>query len=154
MVGHPFIAVLLLVFGVSTLVVADRGWARALILPVLAAVLVVVAGANARMGKDVVAFLSSSLAMGAAVATVFLNLYPNVLISSTSSAYNLTVPNTASAPYALTVMTVVAVIFLPLVILYQGWTYYVFRARIRGPRAEAAEVTVVTPANEDAPHGT
>jgi cytochrome bd ubiquinol oxidase subunit II len=52
------------------------------------------------------------------------------MVSSTSKAYNLTVHNTASPPYALKAMTVVVVVFLPLVLLYQAWTYYVFRRRV------------------------
>jgi len=54
-----------------------------------------------------------------------------VMVSSTSSAYDLTVTNTASGHYTLAVMTVVAVILLPAVICYQGWTYWVFHARVQ-----------------------
>jgi cytochrome bd-type quinol oxidase subunit 2 len=53
--------------------------------------------------------------------------------SSTNSAYNLTVNNSASGSYALKVMTVVAVLFVPLVIAYQGWSFHVFRARVKAP---------------------
>ena len=67
------------------------------------------------------------------------------MVSSTNPAYNLTVSATASSSYALTVMTVVALIFFPLVLLYQGWTYYVFRARIRGPREGATASTGAEP---------
>ena len=59
------------------------------------------------------------------------------MVSSTSSAYNLTVSNASSATYSLTVMTVVAVIFTPLVLAYQAWSYYVFRARVKAPVSEA-----------------
>jgi len=52
------------------------------------------------------------------------------MVSSTNPAYNLTVHNTASGNYSLTVMTVVVVIFLPVVLAYQTWTYYVFRRRV------------------------
>ena len=52
------------------------------------------------------------------------------MVSSTNPAYSLTVHNTASAPYSLKAMTVVVVIFLPLVLAYQTWTYYVFRRRV------------------------
>jgi cytochrome d ubiquinol oxidase subunit II len=52
------------------------------------------------------------------------------MVSSTSPAYNLTVQNTASGAYSLKAMTVVVVVFLPLVLLYQAWTYYVFRKRV------------------------
>ncbi len=55
----------------------------------------------------------------------------------TAFAMNLTVQNTSSAPYALKVMTVVAVIFLPVVMVYQGWTYHVFRKRLASPGAPA-----------------
>ena len=52
------------------------------------------------------------------------------MVSSTNPAYNLTVHNTASNPYSLKAMTIVVVIFLPLVLAYQTWTYYVFRRRV------------------------
>jgi cytochrome d ubiquinol oxidase subunit II len=76
------------------------------------------------------AFTATTVTIAACMLAIFVNLYPNVMVSSTSSAYNLTVHNTASNHYALTAMTVVVVIFLPLVLLYQGWTYHVFRQRI------------------------
>ncbi len=52
------------------------------------------------------------------------------MVSSTNPAYNLTVSNTASDPYSLKAMTVVVLFFLPLVLAYQTWTYYVFRRRV------------------------
>jgi cytochrome d ubiquinol oxidase subunit II len=52
------------------------------------------------------------------------------MVSTTSPAYNLTVHNTASGGYSLKVMTVVVIIFLPVVLAYQTWTYYVFRRRV------------------------
>ena len=79
------------------------------------------------------AFASSGFAIAAAIGQMFIALYPNVMISSTSATYNLTVNNTASGHYALIVMTVVAVIFFPLVLLYQGWSFHVFRARVKAP---------------------
>ena len=57
------------------------------------------------------------------------------MVSSTSAAYNLTVNNSASGSYALKVMTIVTVIFLPVVLAYQGWSFYVFRARVMAPPA-------------------
>jgi cytochrome d ubiquinol oxidase subunit II len=64
------------------------------------------------------------------VATLFTSLYPRVMVSQPDFANSLTVDGTASSHYALTVMTVVAVIVAPIVLLYQGWTYHVFRGRI------------------------
>ena len=55
------------------------------------------------------------------------------MVSSTDFANSLTVSNSASQHYTLAVMTVVALVFIPLVLLYQGWTYHVFRARVGGP---------------------
>jgi cytochrome d ubiquinol oxidase subunit II len=68
--------------------------------------------------------------MAACIVSIFTGLYPSVMVSSTSPAYNLTVHNTASGAYSLKVMTVVAVILLPVVLAYQTWTYYVFRRRV------------------------
>src|SRR5262249_8236394 len=84
------------------------------------------------------AFAATTLSMAAAVGTIFVELYPNVMVSSTNSAYNLTVTNSSSSPYTLGVMTIVALIFVPVVIAYQCWNFYVFRARVKAPTSEPA----------------
>ena len=76
------------------------------------------------------AFVATTVAIGVSIITIFVDLYPRVMVSSTNPAYSLTVHNSASTPYTLKVMTVVAVVILPVVLAYQGWTYYVFRRRI------------------------
>jgi cytochrome d ubiquinol oxidase subunit II len=81
------------------------------------------------------AFAASALAMGATVASLFSSLYPKVMVSSTNAAYSLTAANSSSGHYALTVMTIVAAIFIPLILIYQGWSYHVFRARVGAPRS-------------------
>ncbi|WP_067474145.1 cytochrome d ubiquinol oxidase subunit II [Actinomadura hibisca] len=86
--------------------------------------------AAALRGREGIAFTGTAVAIVATVATLFGDLWPNVMPSSTSAAFSLTVHNAASTPYTLTVMTWVAVVFTPLVLLYQGWTYWVFRQRI------------------------
>ena len=74
------------------------------------------------------------------------------MISSTNAAYNLTVNNSASGSYALMVMTIVAVIFLPVVLLYQGWSFHVFRARVKAPPApDATEAPPPPPAQATTP---
>ena len=95
------------------------------------------------------AFATSAAGMATAVVSIFVALYPNVLVSSTNSAYNLTVSNSSSAKYALTVMTVVAVLFLPVVLLYQGWSYHVFRARVGRGKAPADPQPPATPATTE-----
>jgi len=76
------------------------------------------------------AFAATTVTMAASVVSIFTGLYPNVMVSTTSAANNLTVHNTASGAYSLKVTTVVVVIFLPVVLAYQTWTYYVFRRRV------------------------
>ncbi len=76
------------------------------------------------------AFAATTFAMAATVLSIFTELYPRVMVSSTSPGYSLTISNTASPSYTLKLMTIVVVIFLPVVLLYQAWTYYVFRQRI------------------------
>jgi cytochrome d ubiquinol oxidase subunit II len=100
---------------------------------------VIFAAVLAGSANDGWAFAASGFAIAAAIGQIFISLYPNVMVSSTNSAYNLTVNNAAAGHYALVVMTVVAVILLPLVLLYQGWSFVVFRRRVSAPPAVAAD---------------
>jgi cytochrome d ubiquinol oxidase subunit II len=84
----------------------------------------------ATRGREGFAFLGTMLAIGLAVAGLFLELFPNVMPSATSAAYNLTTSNASSTHYTLVVMTIVAAIFTPLVLCYQAWSYWIFRKRI------------------------
>src|SRR5208282_830459 len=76
------------------------------------------------------AFAAPTVTIAACIISIFVDLYPNVMVSSTNPAYNLTVHNAASGGYSLKVMTVVVIILLPVVLAYQTWTYYVFRRRV------------------------
>ena len=76
------------------------------------------------------AFAATTLAMATVVLSIFSELYPKVMVSSTNPAYSLTIHNSASGSYSLTVMTIVVAIFLPFVLAYTAWTYYVFRRRV------------------------
>ena len=102
----------------------------------VAVVAVLVATALAGTPREGLTFAAASVAMGATISTIFAHLYSNVMVSSTNSAFNITVGNASSSSYALTVMTVVACIFAPLVIAYQGWSYHVFRRRLAAPRTQ------------------
>ncbi|MFD3453997.1 cytochrome d ubiquinol oxidase subunit II [Streptomyces sp. NPDC058691] len=86
-------------------------------------------GANLR-GREGWAFALSGVTVVAVVATLFLTLFPDVMPSSLDPAWSLTVENASSTPYTLKIMTWCAGIAAPLVVLYQGWTYWVFRKRI------------------------
>ena len=76
-------------------------------------------------------FVATGLSIVLTVATVFLNLYPRVMVSSIDAANDLTIWNSSSTAKTLGVMTIVALIFTPIVLGYQGWTYWVFRKRLR-----------------------
>ncbi len=84
------------------------------------------------------AFVGTALTIALAVVALFLHLYPNVMPSSTNSAFNLTITNASSTDLTLLIMTIVAVVFTPLVLLYQGWTYWIFRKRISADRIPEA----------------
>ncbi len=90
-------------------------------------------------GHEGGAFAATAITIATAVASIFVGLSPNVMISSTNAAYNLTIGNSSSAHYALTVMTVVSVLLVPVVLLYQGWSYHVFRARISSGPVDSSE---------------
>ncbi len=86
------------------------------------------------------AFVAAAIGIGGTVGSIFWELYPRVMISTTSAAYNLTVNNTASPSYTLKVMTVVAVIFFPIVLVYQAWGYHIFRKRLSVPKVGDEDV--------------
>lgn len=105
----------------------DRWSLVALIVAVVA--LVAAIGAIAK-GREGWSFAFSGLTIVAAVGMLFLTLFPNVMPSSLNEAWSLTVTNASSTPYTLKIMTWCAGIATPMVLLYQSWTYWVFRKRI------------------------
>ena len=111
-------------------------WAMAAgIIPTAA---LIVAAAAVRGRRDGWAFTGTGIGIGGVVATLFVNLQPAVMTSSLDPAYTLTISGTASGSYALQVMTMVALVLFPFVLLYQGWGFYVFRARLRSADAPAS----------------
>jgi cytochrome d ubiquinol oxidase subunit II len=80
--------------------------------------------------RSELAFSMTAAGVVLLVVTLFTSLYPRVMVSSTDFANSLTVTDAASSNYSLKVMTVTALLLTPLVMLYQGWTYYVFRHRL------------------------
>ena len=82
--------------------------------------------------RDGWAFGMTGAGIALTVSTIFVALFPRVMISSIDAAYNLTVYNASSGNYSLKVMTIVALTLLPFVLGYQIWSYYVFRKRVDG----------------------
>ncbi|HVK30661.1 MAG TPA: cytochrome d ubiquinol oxidase subunit II [Nocardioides sp.] len=97
---------------------------------VVAALALVGAGAAARQGREGWAFLGTFVTIGLAVAGLFLALFPDVMPTTLAGGTSLTTTNAAATSYTLGIMTVVAVVFTPVVLAYQAWTYWVFRKRI------------------------
>ncbi|TKV60245.1 cytochrome d ubiquinol oxidase subunit II [Nakamurella flava] len=107
-----------------------RGPVLSLAVGLAAVVALAVAWALTRVSRDGWAFVLSALSTGLLVTSWFLAIYPNVLPSTLDPAWSLTIENAASTPYTLTLMSWVAIAFVPLVVGYQAWSYWVFRKRI------------------------
>ncbi len=105
-----------------------KGWTD--VAAALAAVALIGAVGAVYRGREGWAFLGTAMTLLLAVVVLFGDLYPNVLPSSTAVANGLTIANASSSHYTLTVMTWVAALFTPVVLGYQGWTYWVFRQRL------------------------
>jgi cytochrome d ubiquinol oxidase subunit II len=98
-------------------------------------------------GRTGWAFGATTIALASTIGSIFVNLYPRVMVSSTNSSYSLTVSSTASGNYALKVITVIALVMLPVVLTYQTWSYHVFHRRLtaRSVASPAASDTTTAP---------
>ncbi|NUS44179.1 MAG: cytochrome d ubiquinol oxidase subunit II [Mycobacteriaceae bacterium] len=121
-------AVAVAAFGLWTQLSYGKGWTWFAVVAAVAG-LALAAGA-ALAGRDGWAFLGTAVTVVAATVLLFGSLFPNVLPSTTDSAFDLTIHNASATPYTLRVMTWVAAFMTPIVLIYQGWTYWVFRNRI------------------------
>lgn len=81
-------------------------------------------------GKTKLSLSANGLSIALGVGTLFLGLFPRVMVSSLGAQFNLTIYNASSSPYTLALMTKVALVFVPIVLAYQAWTYWVFRKRV------------------------
>jgi cytochrome d ubiquinol oxidase subunit II len=109
-----------------------------LLLAALAAVALVLSILSNLRGREGWAFIFGAATVLFAVVMLFAALFPNVLPSSIDPAYSLTIENASSTPYTLTIMSWTALVALPLVLAYQGWTYWVFRKRVTRRSIEGA----------------
>jgi cytochrome d ubiquinol oxidase subunit II len=98
--------------------------------PLGTVVALLVAGWLIRQRAHGWAFVLTGLTIALSTITIAMGLYPRVMVSSLNPDWSLTIYNASSSPYTLRVMTIVAVVFVPIVLLYQGWSYWVFRQRI------------------------
>ncbi len=107
---------------------------------VIAALLLVLGVVMAYVGREGISFAGTFGAIVFAVAGMFVALFPDVMPSSTNVAFSLTTTNAAATSYTLTIMTWIAVVFTPIVLSYQAWTYWVFRKRIGTHHIPTAEL--------------
>lgn len=101
---------------------------------ILAAVALLLVGYFIRRGRFGWAFTMGALTLVLATVMVFAGLYPRILISTLNPAWSLTIYNASSSPYTLRVMTIIALIFVPIVLAYLAWTYKVFSERVTGKK--------------------
>ncbi|MBW8763747.1 MAG: cytochrome d ubiquinol oxidase subunit II [Microbacterium sp.] len=104
----------------------------------IAAVALITAVLFSTRGLDGRAFAAAAVTVASAVVMLFSALFPYVMPSTIDDAFSLTIENASSTPYTLTIMSWTALIAIPLVLLYQGWTYWVFRKRVTRVSIEAA----------------
>ncbi|MGW7686873.1 cytochrome d ubiquinol oxidase subunit II [Kribbella sp. NPDC054772] len=121
----------------AVLTIAFLAWAQAIrgdtvsLVLTIAAVVAFAGGLVANLlRREGWAFVGTTLAIGLAVVSLFVALFPDVMPSTLEPGSTLTVVGAASSAYTLKVMTIITAIFFPLVLLYQGWTYWVFRKRV------------------------
>ncbi|AYF99745.1 cytochrome d ubiquinol oxidase subunit II [Lactococcus allomyrinae] len=108
----------------------EKHFVGTLVLLVAIVVLTVVAHLAVRAKKEMTAFIASGLTFVALVALIFQGIFPRVMIA-TNPAHSILIKNASSTGYTLTAMTIVTLCILPFVLVYIGWTYYVFRKRIK-----------------------
>ncbi len=116
-------------FGLWTQLVYGKQWTWVVLAIAVVAQLAAVALVW-RRGSDGWAFLCTALVVAAVVILLFGALYPNLVPSTLNKQWNVTIYNASSTPYTLKIMTWVTALMAPLTVVYQGWTYWVFRQRI------------------------
>jgi cytochrome d ubiquinol oxidase subunit II len=129
----PAATTLLLLFAAGTYLWTDvyaRLGANPGLIPLLALGSLLAAGYLIHQERMGWAFVMTTLTILFTVATLFVALFPRVMVSSLDPEWSLTIYNASSTPYTLRIMSIVAAVFVPIVLAYQAWTYWVFRHRI------------------------
>jgi cytochrome bd ubiquinol oxidase subunit II len=109
----------------------------------IAAVLLIASWISNARGREGWAFGFGAFTIVTAVLALWFALFPYVMPSTVDMATNsLTIENASSTDYTLTIMSWAALVFLPLVLAYQGWTYWIFRKRVSRSRIEKAAASV------------
>jgi cytochrome d ubiquinol oxidase subunit II len=126
---------ILAIFLVTSFIITDvrtRLNVLVILFPVLGVLAILTAGYLIRKEKFGYVFFMTCLTVAFFVLTIFSLLYPRVIVSSLNPVWSLTIQNASSSTQTLRLMTIVTLIFLPIVLLYQIWSYWVFRKRVTG----------------------
>ena len=129
-----FATVMVVVLGITTYIYSDitiKVGINPGILPIasVAALLAVIYFINRKM--EVWAFALTGLNIILTQAAFFTIMFPRLMVSSTNPTWNLTIYNSSASPASLTVMSILTLTFLPIVLAYEGWSYYIFRKRVK-----------------------
>jgi len=101
------------------------------IIPIMAVTALLLTGTFINRKREGWAFISTGLNIILTQVAFYMMMFPNVMISSSDPAYNLTIYNASSSAYTLGVMSIVALIFVPIILMYQAWTYWIFAKRVK-----------------------
>jgi cytochrome bd ubiquinol oxidase subunit II len=123
-------------FGIWTQLAYGKDWTWLVLAAAVVAQLAAVVLVWRRM-SDGLAFACTALVVAAVVVLLFGALYPNLVPSTLDKQWSVTIHNASSTPYTLKIMTWVTAFFAPLTVIYQGWSYWVFRQRISAERIPA-----------------
>ena len=120
----------------------DQDLFPGIVLVAVAAVTAIGAVVFAHLRRELLAFAATAATVVLAVVLLFTELYPRVMVSSTDFTNSLTISNASSGNYTLTAISIFTLVLLPVILLYQAWSYHVFRARVSGaePAASPAEL--------------
>ena len=118
--------------GIGTFItdLVSRKGILAAFLPLIALIAILAVGWFLRNERPGRAFVMTTIGIAFSTISIFVGLFPRVMVSSLNEAWSLTIYNASSSPYTLKVMSIVALIFVPIVLVYQGWSYWTFRKRI------------------------
>lgn len=94
---------------------------------IVAIILFVISWITTRMRRPGWGFVFSTLTIAAITVAYFAGLFPRIMVSSIDPSYSLTIMNAASSTYTLTLMTIVAAIMVPIILIYIAWVYWTFR---------------------------
>ncbi|MBU0473898.1 MAG: cytochrome d ubiquinol oxidase subunit II [Bacteroidetes bacterium] len=100
------------------------------VVPIVALLAILSVGYFLKVKREGWAFIMMGITIAFSTISIFSGLFPRVMVSSTNPDWSLTIYNASSSDYTLGVMSIVALIFVPIVLIYQSWTYWVFRKRI------------------------